>query len=76
MGLEIGSITIDCSDPARLAEFWSAALNTSVQGSFGDFVFLKRPDQGGPFVILQRVAEARTGKNRLHVDRRTSRRCG
>jgi catechol 2,3-dioxygenase-like lactoylglutathione lyase family enzyme len=68
MGLEIGSVAIDCADPGRLAEFWSAALGTPVQGTFGDFVILQRPDRGGPFVILQRVPEPRTGKNRLHVD--------
>jgi catechol 2,3-dioxygenase-like lactoylglutathione lyase family enzyme len=68
MALEIGSITIDCADPERLAGFWSAALGTPVQGAFGDFVFLQRPAGGGPLVILQRVPEPRTGKNRLHID--------
>jgi catechol 2,3-dioxygenase-like lactoylglutathione lyase family enzyme len=68
MGLEIGQITIDCADPQRMAEFWSAALGAPVEGAFGDFVFLKRPDHGGPSVILQRVPEESTGKNRLHVD--------
>ena len=61
MALRIGSITIDCADPDRLGEFWPAALGTSVQGSFGDFVFLRRPKQGGPFVMLQQVPEARAG---------------
>lgn len=68
MGLDIGSITIDCVDPDRLAEFWSATLGTPVQGAFGDFVFLTRPDQGGPFVTPQRVPDLTAGKNRLHID--------
>ncbi len=67
MGLQIGSITIDCADPERLAEFWAAALAMPVRGSFGNFVLL-RPDEGGPSVTLQRVPEPRRGKNRLHVD--------
>ena len=58
MGLQIGSITIDCADPGRLAEFWAAALAMPVRGSFGDFILL-RPDEGGPSVTLQRVPEPR-----------------
>lgn len=68
MSLRIGSITIDCADLDRQAAFWSAVLGTPVQGAFGDFVFLQRPEQGGPFVTLQRVREQAQGKNRLHVD--------
>jgi len=68
MPLEIGSVTIDCADPQQLAEFWAAALGTTVQGSFGEFVILARPASGGPAIILQRVPEPRGGKNRVHVD--------
>ena len=68
MSLAIGSVTINCSDPERLGAFWSAVLGTSVQGSSADFVFLKRPPRGGPFVVLQRVPETRVGTNRMHID--------
>lgn len=68
MTLAIGSITIDCDDPGRLGAFWSAVLGTPIQSSFGDFVLLQRPPQGGPFVMLQRVPESRVGKNSLHLD--------
>lgn len=67
MGLSIGMVTIDCSDPRSLAEFWTAALGTTVAGDYGDFVFLS----GTPALGLQKVAELRAGKNRVHLDLHT-----
>jgi catechol 2,3-dioxygenase-like lactoylglutathione lyase family enzyme len=61
-------VTIDCADPQQLAAFWSEALGVSIQGDYGNFVFLERPDDGGPVLGLQRVPEPRSGKNRVHVD--------
>jgi catechol 2,3-dioxygenase-like lactoylglutathione lyase family enzyme len=68
MALNIGMVTIDCADPQRLAQFWTAALGVEVQGDFGDYVFLQRPADGGALLGLQRVPEPRAGKNRVHVD--------
>ena len=68
MGLGIKMVTIDCSEPRLLARFWSEALGVSIQDDYGDFVFLARPTDGGPVIGLQRVPEARSGKNRIHVD--------
>ena len=62
-------LTIDCNEPERLASFWAALLGTEVDITMDDgrFVFLKRNDQL-PVICFQRVAEPKTGKNRLHVD--------
>jgi len=61
-------ITIDCVDPRKLAEFWTAALGTTVAQDFGgEFLFLV-PPEGGLSLGLQRVPEPRAGKNRVHVD--------
>jgi len=68
MSLGIGMVTIDCAEPQQLAAFWSEALGVSIQGDYGDFVFLARPVDGGPVLGLQRVPEPRSGKNRVHVD--------
>jgi catechol 2,3-dioxygenase-like lactoylglutathione lyase family enzyme len=70
MGLTVGMVTIDCTDPQQLARFWSAALGVEVQADYGDYVFLQRPADGGPMLGLQRVPEPRAGKNRVHVDLR------
>jgi len=47
-------VTIDCAEPQQLAAFWSEALGVSIQGDYGDFVFLGRPVDGGPVLGLQR----------------------
>ncbi|MGA8112786.1 MAG: VOC family protein [Actinocatenispora sp.] len=70
MGLHIGMVTIDCADPRRLAEFWSAALNAPTVLDVGEFVMLGPAGDGEPAVGLQRVPEERAGKNRIHVDLR------
>ncbi len=64
MDLSIGMVTIDCSDPQSLAEFWTAALGVTVAGDYGGFVLLA----GTPALGLQKVPELRTGKNRVHLD--------
>jgi predicted enzyme related to lactoylglutathione lyase len=62
-------ITIDCADPARVATFWSALLETPVgdQMDDGRFVFL---EGGGdlPVICFQRVPEPKSVKNRVHLD--------
>ncbi|MET9267151.1 VOC family protein [Amycolatopsis sp. NPDC004079] len=68
MGLEMGMITVDCAEPQRLAEFWTAALGVAVAADYGEFVMLEGPASGGPRLGLQRVPEPRSGKNRVHVD--------
>ncbi len=61
-------LVLDCTDPDRLAEFWSAAIGYTTLGSAGNYVLLV--DQAGlqPKLLLQRVAEPKAGKNRLHFD--------
>ena len=61
---------LDCADAARLAAFWSAALGYAPGDPVEQFVVL-RPDAPGdtrPHLILQRVPEPRSGKNRMHLD--------
>ncbi len=67
MTLSINTVTIDCADPQSLAGFWTAALGTTVAGDYGEFVFLA----GTPGLGLQKVAEPRAGKNRVHLDLHT-----
>lgn len=63
-------LVLDCADPDRLASFWSAALRYTVAGAAGSYVALY-PLAGrgaGPKLLLQRVTEAKAGKNRMHLD--------
>jgi predicted enzyme related to lactoylglutathione lyase len=62
-------LTIDRGDPRRLAQFWSAFLDTAIGAEMDDgrFVFLEAKD-GLPVICFQRVPEGKTAKNRMHLD--------
>jgi predicted enzyme related to lactoylglutathione lyase len=59
---------LDCSDHTALAGFWSQALGYEIKGSGGQYVVLDDPAGAGPKLLLQRVDEPRSGKNRMHLD--------
>jgi hypothetical protein len=63
-------VTFDCQDPERVATFWSAVTGYE-RMDFGnpDVVGLQAPDSRGVRRLLfYRVPEAKTVKNRVHVD--------
>ncbi len=64
------SIVLDCAEPSALAPFWCAALGYERALELADFTVLGPGDgqPGGAPFILQRVAEPRVAKNRMHVD--------
>src|SRR5215217_7479875 len=70
MALTAHMVTIDCADPPGLAKFWTEAVGYTVvwDGGGGEFVVLGPPAGDGVRLGLQRVAEERSGKNRVHVD--------
>ena len=73
MTLRIECLTIDCSDPRRLADFWSQALGWSVVYADETEVAIAAPASAGtsaPDLLFLRVADAKQGKNRLHLDLR------
>jgi predicted enzyme related to lactoylglutathione lyase len=57
-------ITIDCNDDKKMAAFWGAALEGYSVDPSG--VFLRSESQ--PMIFLQRVPEAKTVKNRVHLE--------
>ena len=59
---------LDCSDPEKLAEFWSAALGYTTLGRAGNYVLLVDAEGTRPKLLLQRVDEPKSGKNRMHFD--------
>lgn len=63
-------IALDCSDPAKLGEFWASALGYSLARAAedGERVWLADPGGSGPSLLLHRVPEPKVGKNRLHLD--------
>ena len=67
MGMAVETITIDCSEPDRLAAWWARALRGAVTAVMpGEFVLVMH--DGGPKLGFQRVDDPTPGKNRVHVD--------
>ncbi len=62
------SFVLDCVDPDRLAQFWSAAIGYTTLGAAGSYVMLVDETGQQPKLLLQRVEEAKVGKNRMHFD--------
>src|SRR5262245_34683343 len=67
MAATIG-LVLDCDDPEALARFWSEALGYTTVGKAGSYVMLVDPDGVRPKLLLQAVPEAKTAKNRMHLD--------
>jgi catechol 2,3-dioxygenase-like lactoylglutathione lyase family enzyme len=63
------SVVVDCSDPVMLAPFWETALGyRRVDAPEGYAALVPREGQSGPVLLLQRVPEPKSGKNRVHLD--------
>ena len=61
-------LVLDCEDPERLAEFWAPALGYVNLGTAGSYLALFPDGAPGPKLLLQRVTEPKTVKNRMHFD--------
>jgi len=61
-------LVVDCADPDKLAEFWSAAIGYTPLGGVGSYVLLIDESGQQPKLLLQRVEEPKVGKNRMHFD--------
>ncbi len=72
MSSYIKSVTWDCRDAMELAEFWAAVLGSNVdEDSEPDRAFVEAAGWGGPNMWFVNVAEAKSAKNRLHLDLRS-----
>ena len=69
MPASVGYLVIDSTDPQRLARFWCALLDVQVDATMGDgqFIVLSQA-KDGLTVGFQQVPDAKSGKNRLHLD--------
>ena len=61
-----------CAEPDVLAQFWSAAIGYTTLGRAGNYVLLVDEAGQQPKLLLQRVAEPKSGKNRMHFDIETA----
>jgi len=70
-GIAWGSVTIDCVDTARVAEFYAALLGTHATAAGPDrpgWVRIAPLVPGGPSLTFQPVLEPAHGKVRAHLD--------
>ena len=61
-------LVLDAVDPERLARFWAAAIDYVQVGAAGAYVMLVPNGRAGPRLLIQRVSQAKVGKNRMHLD--------
>ncbi len=62
------TIVLDCADPEKLAAFWASALGMQRLGAAGHYVLLASATGEIPKLLLQRVGEPKSAKNRMHLD--------
>jgi hypothetical protein len=68
MSSSVLSLSIDCGDAAKLAQFWADVLGSSVSpGPSAEFAAIDA-DGSAPRLAFHQVPEAKTVKNRLHLD--------
>lgn len=76
MNISIRSITVDCHDPYNLARWWCEVFDVPPHPD--DFPEDPEasctPPSGTPRLLFERVPEAKTLKNRVHLDLRPERR--
>jgi predicted enzyme related to lactoylglutathione lyase len=75
MTTSVIGLSIDCSDAATLAGFWSEVLGRPVNpGADAENAAIDATDPAsGPRLAFHKVPEPKTVKNRLHLDLRTDR---
>lgn len=69
--MRIQHITVDCAEPYELAQFWSTVTGwpiSEIDQPGDDEVLLEPPTPAMPELLFVRVPEAKSAKNRLHLD--------
>lgn len=67
----IKSVTFDCTDALRLANFWAEALGSNVdEDATPQKAYVEAAGWGGPNMWFTAVPEPKTAKNRMHFDLR------
>ena len=72
MACRFTELVIDCQDHRLLGQFWSEVLGYRISDSKDGpdhwYVELEGPPGSGPSILLLRVPDQKTVKNRLHID--------
>jgi hypothetical protein len=68
MSLQWEQVVVDAARPAELARWWSTALGWVVVDESEDEIEIRPTPDQLPGLLFLRVPDARTVKNRLHLD--------
>jgi hypothetical protein len=68
MSSKFTELVVDCHDPERLAQFWSAVLDYEITERDDNSVFIEARDRNAPGLLFGVVPEGKSVKNRLHID--------
>jgi catechol 2,3-dioxygenase-like lactoylglutathione lyase family enzyme len=66
----IAAVVVDCSDPQAMARFWGEAMDWTVHKATGSQAVLRSAKGVGPYLQFLRTQDAKTTKNRIHLDLR------
>ena len=61
-------MVVDAANPALMARFWAAVLDYQIVFEQPDEVVIAKDGETYPGIIFVPVPEAKTVKNRLHID--------
>lgn len=64
----LGAVIVDCTDPMKVASFWSELLGRKMVVPDEHWVNLEWAPRFAVGMSFQRVPEEKAGKNRLHID--------
>jgi predicted enzyme related to lactoylglutathione lyase len=70
MGSRWEQVVVDAEDPARLARWWAEALGYQIVHEEPGEVEIRRTPDEMPGLLFTPVPDAKTVKNRLHIDLR------
>jgi predicted enzyme related to lactoylglutathione lyase len=64
------TVVLDCVDADALIPFWEMALDYRLSDKLDEYRVLVPSDSSkdGPVLVLASVPEAKSGKNRMHLD--------
>ena len=68
MGAKLTEVIVDAVNPELLARFWAEVLGWKETGSYDGAVEIADPNGPTPTLVFVPVPEAKTGKNRVHLD--------
>jgi Glyoxalase-like domain len=66
----MAAVVADCADPRAMARFWGEAMDWTLHEVTDDHAVLRSATGVGPYLEFLRTPDAKTVKNRVHLDLR------